>query len=246
MNQLATTEEKNTLPDAPSQKSVMALIVKMASDPTVDVLKLEKLLEMQERIVDRQAKIDYANALRSVQNRVPRIAANGEIKNREGKTTSRYMKYEDIDKAVRDILFEEGFSIRNDRRNVGDKMIVITTLTHVSGHSETVEMPLPYDQPNALKSAIQAAVSTYSYGKRINLCSLLNIVEEGQDDEGQAAANNKINAGQVSEIKMLMQNANADKDRFLSYMGVDAVEDVRAKDFYKATSALAKKMTQGN
>ena len=240
MNEVVTQENKQLA--TTNEQNMIDMISKLAADPNVNVDKIERLLDVQMKMMDRQAKINFDNALADMQSEMPRIAKTGEIKTKDGKVAAKYMKYEDIDMATRESRNKHGFSILHDRRDEGGKMIVTTTLKHRDGHQESVSMPLPYDQPNQLKNAVQSAVSTFSYGKRVNVCSLLDIVAEGEDDDGVGSGHIKIDDQQAEEIKETLRETGADVKRFLEYMGVSCVEKIAMKDYGKAYMALKRKI----
>lgn len=229
-----------------AEQQMISSIMQIASDPSTDVEKVERLLDVQIKLMDRQAKMDYDNALARVQADMPRIKGRGEIKNKSGITTATFLRYEDIDREIRPRLQNEGFSLLHDRKDVNNKMIVITTLKHRNGHQESVEIPLPYDAPNAMKNAVQAAVSTYTYGKRTNVCSMLNIVQEGVDDDGQNADANPITDEQAQFIKDKLRTLydagkNIDTKRFLNYIGASSVETIPMKRHEEALELLSRK-----
>jgi hypothetical protein len=217
-------------------------IAEMAKNPDIEPDRIEKLLNIQIKMMDRQAKIDYDQALADLQMEMPRISARGEIKNKAGEVTSRFMKYEDIDRVIRPLLQKNGFSLVHDAKEENGKMTVITILKHRGGHQESVSSPLPFDTPNALKSPLQAAASTESFGKRRNVCKLLNIVAEGEDDDGLSTGHIKIDDTQAKEIKDALEATGADVVRFLEYMGVPNVEAIAMKDYGKAYMALKRKV----
>ena len=225
-----------------TEQAMISRLAELASDPSVDPDRLEKLLNIQVTMMERQAKMDFDRALADVQQSMPRITPRGEIKNKAGEIVARYMKYEDIDTVIRPLLQAQGFSLMHDRRDENGKMIITTILKHRNGHQESVSIPLPYDQPNALKSALQAAAGTASFGKRHNVCSLLNIVAEGQDDDG-LLSHIKIDDSQAKEIKDALRDTGSDVKRFLEYMGVSNVEEIPMKDYAKAYMALKRKVT---
>jgi len=229
-----------------AEQQMITSIATMAADPNTDVDKIDRLFEIQIKMMDRQSKMDFDEALARVQADMPRITEKGQIKNKNGMVTARYLKYEDIDREIRPRLDAEGFSLVHTRREENNKMIVTTTLKHKAGHEQSVDMPLPYDAQNAMKNAVQAAVSTYSYGKRVNVCSLLNIVAQGEDDDGQMAECNPITDDQAAEIKTKLQKLfddgkNVDTRKFLNYIGADCVEKIPAVKFEDAVALLKRK-----
>ncbi len=239
--EIAISEPKSSSLTA-TTTDLLSIIAHAASDPKTDMAKMEGLFNLQIRMMDKQAQIDYDQALARVQAKMPRIAKNGEIKNKAGAVVARFMKYEDIDAKIRDLLSEEGFSLQHDRDETNDKMVVITWLKHRGGHKESVKMFLPYDQPNQLKNNVQAAVSTYSYGKRVNVCSLLNIVAEDEDDDGVKSEYLAISDEQAAELKDLLRAKNAmmgDVKRLLAYLGSESIDEIQSKDYAKAKTAIA-------
>jgi len=233
-----------------AEQQMIQSIAVMAQDPNVDVEKMEKLFDIQIKMMDRQAKMDFDQALARVQADMPRITENGQIKNREGRVTATYLKYEDIDREIRPRLSAEGFSLVHTRTENNNKMIVITKLKHKGGHEEVVEMPLPYDAPNKMKNPVQAAVSTFSYGKRVNVCSLLNIVAQGQDDDGQMADCNPISDEQAAEIKDRLEKlydagSNVDTRKLLNYIGANSVDEIPATKYEDTIALLARKESEG-
>lgn len=225
-----------------TESAMISRLAEMASDKTIDPDRLEKLLNIQITLLDRQAKIDYDQALANVQQEMPRITPRGEIKIKDGTVSSRYMKYEDIDRVIRPLLQKYGFSLMHDAKEEHGKMLVTTILKHRGGHQESVSSPLPFDQTNALKSALQAAASTESFGKRRNVCKMLNIVAEGEDDDGVSVGHIKIDDTQAKEIKDALRETGADVKRFLEYMGVSNVEEIPMKNYPKAYMALKRKV----
>lgn len=227
-----------------TEQQMIQSIATMATDQNCDVDKMEKLLNIQMTMMDRQAKMDFDQALARVQADMPRITQNGQIKNKNGVVVAKYLKYEDIDAQIRPRLQAEGFSLIHDRKEENGKMIVTTTLKHRGGHQESVSMPLPYDAQNAMKNAVQAAVSTFSYGKRVNVCSMLNIVAEGEDDDAVSAGVILIDDSQAALIKKTIEESGADTVRFLKFMGVSCVEEIQMKHYGKAWTALRRKVTE--
>lgn len=218
---------------------ILSVIERVALDPNVDVSKLERLLEMQERIMGKQAEIEFNLAMTRLQPKLKPIKHTAKIKHND-KLISTYTKYEDIDKEIRPLYSEEGFSISfNSKVKEGGKTTYYATLSHKDGHSKTAEMELPSDTSGA-KNAIQAIGSTVSYAKRYLVSMLLNITTEGEDDDAQSV-NTVVTIEQAAEIDVKIKDVGADKDKFLTFMGVKDVRDIRAGDYQKAMNALKAK-----
>jgi hypothetical protein len=74
----------------------------------VDIDKLERLLEMQERVIARNARAAYYSALAQMQPGLPVVTERGGIKDRNGNVQSTYALWEDVNEAIRPILAEHG------------------------------------------------------------------------------------------------------------------------------------------
>jgi len=232
MTQIVKVEPQEVAQVQP-QGSILAVIARAAADPSVDVTKMSALLELQERVMQKHAEAEYNAAMSRLQPRLPRITKKGKIQYEDKKTgklvSTPFAKYEDIDAAIRPMLCEEGFSISfGTQTRDGGGLIISATLSHNAGHSRTESMPLPADTSGS-KNAIQAMGSTLSYGKRYLVCAMLNIITEGEDNDGNL--DGAITEEQVKTIEDLLHECGLGvrtegRTKFLETFGVAAVEDI--------------------
>lgn len=169
----------------PQEKDpILLVIAKAAQSQDVDVAKMQQLLDMHERINRQNAERAYFGALTQMQGEMPRITKQGEIKDASGRVRSKYARGEDIHDAIRGSLQKYGFALSFTTENPApDKLLVRGFLSHRDGHRETSSIILPSDK-GAGKNDVQAVGSSVSYGKRYMTCALLNIIAEGEDDDG--------------------------------------------------------------
>jgi ERF superfamily len=169
------------------EPGVLGVFSRLARDRRLTVDKLVTLVGLQERIMARNAAAEFDAAYRVMQPLIPRIARNGKILNKQGEVQSRYSKYEDIRTIVDPILQAHGFSVHN-RTEWPETAIaeVVGSLTHAGGHTRESRFRSASDASGG-KNAIQGLGSAVQYGRRYTLIDLLNIVQEGVDDDGQAA-----------------------------------------------------------
>lgn len=164
-------------------------MLELAKDPSVDPAKMETMLAMQERMIDREALRQFRAAMHEVRQHMPRIERDGKITNKAGQVQSRYAHYEAIDKIVRPIASAAGLTYGFDyQQGEGGRVLVTCIVSHVGGHEERFgPMPLAIDTTGA-KNATQGAGSAGSYGMRYTLCAAFNIVTVGSDDDGEGTA----------------------------------------------------------
>lgn len=165
--------------------TVLSIIQHAATNPEVDIDKMERLMAMHERIQARQAETAYSEALAAMQIELPEITERGGIKNSSGKVQSTYALWEDINEAIKPILSKHGFAL-SFRTDCSAGVKVTGVLSHKAGHKETTEMLLPADTSGS-KNNVQAIASSVSYGKRYTAGALLNLTSRGEDDDGKAA-----------------------------------------------------------
>ncbi|WP_280564696.1 ERF family protein [Chromohalobacter sp. 48-RD10] len=215
--------------------AIIQVIERAALNPDVNIDKMERLLQMQERVLDRQALMAYSAAMAAMQTELPSIAERGQGNN------GHYATLEDIVDTVRPIMQKHGFVV-SFRIQTQERAIQVTgVLMHQDGHREETSMLLPADV-SGNKNAVQAFGSSTSYGKRYVLCALLNITTRGQDDNGHAAVSVKrVTAFQAGQIRQLMGACQtATQEWFVDKYG-DA-EQVPRSDFDKLRASLQKRV----
>lgn len=243
-NEIAVQEQnKEIAVDAsPSVGNFLSVISDAAKDPNVDVQKMHGLLDIQERMMNKQAEIDFNVAMCDLQADLPTITMDAKIVHK-GKLISKYATYEHIDKFVRPLLIKYGFAAPRFTSNQnGNNFVIEATLSHRSGHSEKASINLTIDTSGA-KNNVQGMGSTISYGKRYLVGMLLNLVFEGEDDDGQTADHVPITDEQAAELKAQIERLDrAGKPvnvvGFLEYVNAKSVDEISASNYNKAKIAL--------
>lgn len=183
MGELAIKNESSESIDV--NTGILAVIERAARDPNVDIDKMERLLLMQERVQERNAKAAYFDAMALMQPNLPTIDENGNIKNKNGGVQSTYALWEDINEVIKPILSEYGFSLTFRGKNTDRDITTVGILTHCLGHSEVSEITLPRDESGS-KNIVQSIGSSKSYGKRYTAFDLINITTRKEDDDGHS------------------------------------------------------------
>jgi hypothetical protein len=166
-------------------ESVLEMFQRVSNGKGIDADKLEKLIALQERIMEVNAKAAFNQAYTAMVLEIPEIDRKGAIRNKVGEIQSRYSRHEDIQRVVKPILQRFGFSLSYQTEWPSAGMVRVSgILTHTQGHSRTSAFESAAD-PSGNKNAIQALGSTVSYGRRYSTIDLLNITCKGQDDDGQ-------------------------------------------------------------
>lgn len=183
---------------------MLSMIERVALSPDADIAKLEKMLDMQERVLARDAKQEFYAAFAEMQSEIPDIAERATGHN------IKYATLEDINEQVKPILKKYGFGILfKVSQPEAAKILITGILSHRGGHSEETSMLLPSDTSGS-KNAVQAIGSSTSYGKRYVLCALLNISTRGEDDNGAAGGDKAVIEFQAETLKEVLMACSAE------------------------------------
>lgn len=160
----------------------MSQIIALASNPAMDVDKLQRLIDMQKDAMQSNAVAAFNRAFAAMQADIPTVIEKG-----KGDKGMSYARLEDIVETVRPVLQKHGFSLSHQTEWPDKATIkVIGILTHEDGHERRSEFLASADQSGS-KNAIQALGSSNSYGRRYTTKDLLNIVTKMEDDDGKKA-----------------------------------------------------------
>lgn len=156
---------------------------RLARDPLVDVDKLERLMQMHERMSARLAEDRFNAAMSQAQTKMRPIAADAE----NPQTRSKYASYAALDRALRPIYTEMGFGVSFDTGDspTADYVRVLAYVTHIAGHARTYHVDMPADGKGAkggdVMTKTHAAGAALSYGMRY-LQKMIWNVAVGEDD----------------------------------------------------------------
>lgn len=219
------------------------IIERAASNPNVDVNKLEKLLDMQERVLSRRAEVAFNGAFAEMQSQLPVIAENGQIKI-GNEIRSKYALFEDINETCKPILKQHGFALTFKTATEKGAATVTGILMHKEGHRESTEITLEADTSGS-KNSVQSIGSSISYAKRYCLCALLNITSRGEDDDGARGNVKRITESQSADLLAMLEEVPGDKKHnievFCKYFKIPKIGDLPAVKYTDAVKAVEKK-----
>ena len=217
----------------------MALLQR-AVESGADLDRLEKLMALQERWEASEARKAFVEALSAFKADPPTVFKTRKANFAGGGASYEYATLADCVAAIVPALSRHGLSHRWATEQADQRVSVTCALTHVMGHGETVTLTAGADD-SGRKNAIQQIGSTITYLQRYTLLAITGLAAEGQDDDGVGADFTVISDDQKQELIALMQEVQADPDRFLKFLGIDYIDRLPARRFDEAKKALAKK-----
>lgn len=214
----------NLTPDA---AAIFQIISRAASDPSVDIDKMERLIAMQERMQAKDAQLEYDNAMAAAQTGMKAVRADSD----NPQTKSKYASYAALDKAIRPTYSSNGFSLSFDTaEGAPDNCVrIVCKVAHRGGHREIHHIDMPADgkgaRGNDVMTRTHATGAAITYGKRYLLGMIFNIAVGEDDDDGNSAS---YDDGDVERLAA-KDAARDENGKLLSTYSVNKIR--RAKDF---------------
>lgn len=235
--QALVKENQQQVPAHTQTSSVLSVIERAASDPNVDVVKMEKLLDMQERVLTKQQEAEFFSALNACQRGMGRIAADCDNK----QTRSKYASYAALDRVLRPIYTEHELSLSFDTEpgQQAEMVRVLCYVSHTNGFTKCYSVDMPADGKGAkggdVMTKTHATGAAMSYGMRYLLKMIFNVAIGEDDTDGNMPGD------WLADVKAINEAANIDdvKARYTEAFGKwkgnkQAVADiVTAKDNMK-------------
>ena len=193
----------------------LSVIERMAKDPKIDIAKLTALIAMKHAEDQRHAELAFEEAFEAMQDELPVIKKRGKQLHKGGASVRNYYARlgEDILPVVRPILTKHGFSLRHRTEWPADKpgvIRIIGKLKHRMGHCEEDIFEALADGSD-YRTDVQSRKSTQSFGRRTTTVNLLNLTEQGVDDDGASGAKPRP-AGSLPEPRSQRQGREPGED----------------------------------
>jgi hypothetical protein len=159
------------------------MAIALNNEAGIDVI--ERIAALMEKERSKQAEVDFNEAMNRVQKKLTRIAPD--LSNPQ--TKSKYASYAALDKVVRPIYSEEGFSLSFGTEECPHAETVrIVCHVALGGHTRKYQIDMPADGKGAkggdVMTRTHATGAAISYGSRYLLKSIFNIAVGEEDTDG--------------------------------------------------------------
>lgn len=207
-NQIATT--------SPMQ------LIEVAVNANADIDKLERLMSLQERWEQNNAKKAFFAAMSKFNAECPTIIKKKQAHN------SKYAPLGDIHEQIKSTLVKCGLSFRFEQDH-SNGVEVSCLVSHELGHTEKSTMRAPADTTGS-KNAIQGIASTVTYLMRYTLCSALGITTADEDMDGRLDNGMLISHEQEGWLLEKLCTQDDDGNYQLTHDGVRALKSAKVEN----------------
>lgn len=242
-NQLATQE--------PPSVAIM-LQTALAQGVTKDNADaLGKLMELYERMEDRNAEKQFASDFVALKKAMPPIHAIKPVPNKDGTVRYHFAPLEEIDRILKPIALQYGFtySFTEEQSNRPGTITKVCIVQHSSGHSarHPYSVRIGSGPPGSTES--QSDGAAHSYAKRGALCDAFGIVIE-RDTDGAGGDDARdlgrpITAKEAADLADWVEATKSDKAKFLKFAEAATFEEIRANRLSELHALLKRAEQKG-
>jgi len=213
-----------------------ALTRRIANGETFDILALERLFDLDQRVKAQTRKELFDAALAACQSEMPRVKKNGLIdyrtKDKPNAAQIPFARLEDLDACIRPVYQSHGFSVRYDAEADQGKMRVVAYFS-CAGHTEKAEMTVSADAGQN-RGPVQAAKASITQVRRHLLEMFFNVITEGADED-QHKDEPTITQAQADSLRDALAEVGGNVGAFLkAYGNLTRIEDMKASLLNKA------------
>lgn len=217
-------------------------LLQLAVEKGTPVEALEKLVDLHERLAQREAAQEFYRALAAFKAECPRIGKSktAQIATKSGgKYSYTFAPLDETTRIVDPILAKHGLSYGFDSRTENGQLTCTCTLRHVNGHSQPASFSLPTENASAMSPQQKiAAALTFAMRKSLESALGLTPTEEDTDAIAHEVDPTPVSEDQLTELEDLVTETQADLRRFLKYMNVPALDEMPAARYAEAKAAL--------
>ena len=176
----------------PEAVSLIQIIERAARDPSVDIDKMERLMQMHERIVKNKAESDFNDAMTACQKEIRAVAPDAV----NPQTHSKYASFAKLDGILRPIYTKHGISISYGTEDTA-KVESVRVIAYVArgGYTRKYQVDMPADGKGAkggdVMTKTHATGAAMAYGSRYLLKGIFNVAV-GEDDQDGNARSDKV------------------------------------------------------
>jgi ERF superfamily len=235
---IATIDRAELVREQPTSPVAIIDLLRLAIEKGIPVEALERLQALHERVSDRAAAAEFANAVATFQRHCPPISRNAKVDYVTASGARVSFNYSALDHIVRTIgphLHPVGLSYTWDTV-IREKLVEVRcTLRHLNGHAATSLFSVPIESKAGM-SEQQKYSAAVQFGRRLSLVNVLGLVSG--DPESPEADPTPITADQAMDLEALIEETGVVKARFLEWAGVKTVAEIRAVNYEACVRAV--------
>jgi hypothetical protein len=209
-----------------------------------DIATIKELMALRKELELEESKQAFDGAMKDAQAEMVPVVKDKD----NAQTKSKYASYAALDRAVRPIYTKYGFSLTFDTGNADDtsEVRMLCDVSRDGRYTRQYHIDMPADGKGAkggdVMTKTHATGSATRYGMRYLLIMIFNIaIADKADDDGNAAAQldyERVSEKQLADLRDLIEATGANLERFLTYIKLDSLANLRADKFDDAVKLI--------
>lgn len=221
------------------QNEIQSALIEIVKRADIDPDRLEKFLDIQIKMEERQNKAAFQQALSKFQGECPVIKKTSKVS--YGQTNYSFSPLDEIVHIAKPHLLKNGLSFSFNTSENGNKTTLTTTVYHENGYSQDSLYIYDSLDDGGKMSAPQKRKSAMTYAKRAALENALGIVTAGEDDDARRGIETTITQSQIDTINEMLRTTKTDFEVFARAMRIETLESLSDLEAKKAIHALKRK-----
>jgi hypothetical protein len=226
-------------------------ILQTMIDKGTDAAALEKMMDLADRWKKGQAEEEFNRAMNACQQEMPTV-----VKDKENtEIRKRYAPVETVQTYAKPVYIKHGFSL-SFGTEVGSEPGLThcyVDVQHVGGFTKRFylhNVPLDDKGPKggAVKTQVQGLMSSLSYaqGRLVRLAFNITVADEDRDGRIGRVSAEQIEALNIAIDEVKNAGKKFDYGRFMTWLGVESVEDMNQTKYEQARRFIEQKMQSAN
>lgn len=240
---LVETEVRPAAMQVKAPADMLNMVSQLAMNPEADINKIERLMDMYERLQNKESESNFNNVMAEAQAQMKTVKYN----KYNQQTQSSYTDLSAIIKKIKPIYTELGMSLSFTTEPQQDETLVrVVCMVSVAGHTRRYE----YDSPitdkgikgTTMMTKAHARGSAISYGRRYLTAMIFNLDTSDDDDAASYLSNIEyITRDQEATLDGLIEEVGANKAQFLKVLKIDELGQLPANKYDGAVKRLEQK-----
>lgn len=234
---------ENQLPDIVRPAPTVAEMLQACIDRGVtgdNVVALEKMVGLYERMEIQRAEREFAKAFVGLQGEMPKVQATKAVPNNDGGVRFRFAPFEDLMAQVGPMLQRHGFTVSFSSRVDASRIISTCTLQHIGGHKRSNDFAVRIGSGPPKASEAQADGAAATYAKRFALTEALNIIVCHLDNDARLEGGT-VTEQQAEELARRVRETNSNRTAFLKLANAKEFKDIPAGKYEVLDDLLSRK-----
>lgn len=189
---------------------MVSMIERVAMDPNIPVDRLNALMDMRERQMNKEAEQVFNQAFAAAMAEMSDVPKSGHNKH----SGQKYSTLDDLIRTTRPVLARHGLSLNWQSSVSGNEITATAIVRHAMGHSIQTTLTGPRDTGKQMNT-LQGGGSTETYLKRYTGFAILGLSSGDEvEDDGVGNIGASINADQYIILRNLIEETGTNEAKF--------------------------------